>query len=82
MIFLGPKKITRFTVLLMQETRVISHAARTSKWKSYVVKKLRKETHTSWIEMKRSLGLKSDDMLACQTTVSNRRNSTEANDVI
>ena len=27
--------------------------------------KLQKEMHTSWVEIKYSLGLKNDDMLAC-----------------
>ena len=53
---------------------------------NYVCFKLWKETHTLWIEMKCSLGLKIDGTLACcllNTTVtgSNRRNSTEANDL-
>ena len=39
-----------------------------------------------WVEMKCSLGLKSDGMLVCHLlntgmTVSNRKNSTEANDL-
>ena len=79
--FFGAKDL-----LLMQETCVISHTTRMSKY-SYARIRLRKETHTLWIEMKRSLGLKSDDALACHllnttTTVSNRRNYMEANDVI
>ena len=54
---------------------------------SYIRTKLWKETHISWIEMKRSIRLKSDDALACHllsttTTVLNVRDSMEANDLI
>lgn len=53
---------------------------------SYTRIKLQKETHILWIEIKRSLGLKSDDALPCRllnttVTVSNRRNFTEVNDL-
>ena len=49
---------------------------------NYVLFKLQKEMHTSWEEIKYSLGLKNDNILACHllnTTmiVLNRRNSTE-----
>ena len=53
---------------------------------NYVRFKLQKEMYTSWVEMKHSFGLKNDDVLACHllntsVTVSNMRNSTEANDL-
>ena len=49
---------------------------------NYVRFKLQKEMHTSWVEMKYSLGLKNNDMLTCHLlnstmTVLNRRNSTK-----
>ena len=54
---------------------------------SYIRTKLRKETHISWIKMKHSIRLKSDDALACHllsttATVLNVRDSMEANDLI
>ena len=50
---------------------------------NYVCFKLWKESHTLWIKMKRSLGLKSEGTLACHllnttVTVLNKRNFTEA----
>ena len=53
---------------------------------NYVRFKLQKEMYTSWVEMKHSLGLKNNDVLACHLlnttmTVSNMRNSMEANDL-
>ena len=49
---------------------------------NYIRFKLQKEMHTSWEEIKYSLGLKNDDILTCHlltTTmiVLNRKNSTE-----
>ena len=67
---------------------MISHVTRhpTVGRPSYVHIKLQKELHTLWIEIKHCLGLKSDNVLAChllstKMTISNKRNSTETNDL-
>ena len=53
---------------------------------SYIRIKLQQETHILWVEIKHSLGLKSDDTLASYLlsymTVGRSDNSTEENDVI
>ena len=89
-IFLEPKKIMSYSVdtrnahdnpchkdVLVLEALV-----------TYVHIKLQKEMHTSWIEMKRSLNLKSDNALACcllnttsTITVTDSSNCMEADDL-
>lgn len=87
-IFLGPKKITSFIVGTKNAyDKPCSYVGHPSAGRAgYICSKLWKEMHTSWIEMKHSLGLKSDDALACHllnttVTVSTRKNSMEANDL-
>ena len=88
MIFLSPKKFTSFIVDTKNAHNTpCSYIGHHSVGRAgYICIKLWKETHTSWIEMKHSLGLKSDDALACHllnttVTVSNRKNSMETNDL-
>ena len=83
MIFLGPKKITRFIVDVTNTREKGMPLGRPAVGRtSYVRIKLRQETHVSWVEMKRVLGLRSDNELACRllaTPTNASRNSTGTN---
>ena len=79
-IFLGPKKITRFIVDVTNAREKGMPLGRPAVGRTiYVRIKLRQETHVSWVERKRALGVRSDDELVCRllaTLTNASRNST------